>query len=326
MARSMVLAWFALTAGVSGVGIAQVPVMTFDGPEANTYFGRSVAHVGDLDGDGVVDFVAGGSAYLAGTGMVRAYSGRTGSKLLEVVGPKPSTGFGFRVTGSGDVNGDGGPDFLVGTPGYDSANETDRGAVWVFSGTNGALLHFLEGDDEEDFLGFSIVGGADLDQDGFDDFVVGMPGFNSKVGGARAYSGRTGAALYTITEDTNGGGGGGGVAILDDIDGDGASDWATPAGLISPPSSGIRFVSGSSGATLFIAPVSTQGSDASFGTSMASIGDVNGDGFTDLAVGPTARSAAGPCASSQGSTDRCWPSAWASRPNSSGVPSQLWWT
>lgn len=279
MASSEVLIALAVTAGISGVAGAQVPVMAFDGPEAYTGLGVSVARVGDMDGDGVMDLVCGGSGYLSATGLVRTYSGKTGSKLLEIVGPKPSTGFGSRVAGAGDVNGDGAPDLLVGTPAYESAGEPERGAVWVYSGADGALIHFVEGDNQYDYFGYSIAGGADLDQDGFDDFVVGMTGFNGYVGGARAYSGRTGSALYTVTKDNFGEGCGLAVTIADDIDGDGVPEWATGNDL----NSSIRIVSGATGATLFI--VYGPSPNVGFGSAMSRIDDVNGDGLAELAVG-----------------------------------------
>lgn len=286
MARSMVLAWFALAAGVSGVAGAQVPVMTFDGLGPSTGLGYSVSRVGDLNGDGVTDFACGGPGYLSAKGVVQVYCGKSGSKLLEAVGPTPSTGFGGRTAAAGDVNGDGTPDLLVGAPSFASAGESQRGAVWVLSGVDGEVIHFLKGDNEYDFFGSSIAGGADLNQDGFDDFVVGMPGFNYNSGGARAFSGRTGSALYTVTKDSLAWGGGAAVAMVDDIDGDGAPDWATPPGF----DSSVRFISGSSGATMFIAYVPVQDPNGNFGTAMSAVGDVNGDGFTDLAVGASTES------------------------------------
>lgn len=75
--------------------------------------GRSVSGVGDVDGDGVNDWIAGAPG--ARNGWVRLYSGiQPGPPLQVFVGNNPVDGLGYSCTALGDLNADGLPDFLAG--------------------------------------------------------------------------------------------------------------------------------------------------------------------------------------------------------------------
>jgi hypothetical protein len=72
-------------------------------------------------------------------------------------------------------------------------------------------------------FGFAIAGGEDLDGDGVPDLLVGAPG---AWGYVAAHSGRDGRELGTIRSRFPDEEFGASVAFLDDIDGDGTSDFA----------------------------------------------------------------------------------------------------
>ncbi len=116
-------------------------------------FGHSVASLGDLDGDGVIDLAVGadedtdGGAsrgavwvlFLNTDGTVKAHqkisstSGGFKGALYE------GDEFGESVTSPGDLDGDGVADLLVGAK-DDGLGQRNRGAVWVlFLRTDGTV-------------------------------------------------------------------------------------------------------------------------------------------------------------------------------------------
>jgi hypothetical protein len=88
---------------------------------------------------------------------------------------------GSSVAFAGDVNNDGYGDYVIGIPGYDvPATPTvkiikDAGRAEILSGKTGAVLMSVNGAASKDAMGFAVAGGNDIDNDGFDDVVVGAP-------------------------------------------------------------------------------------------------------------------------------------------------------
>ena len=141
--------------------------------------------------------------------------------------------------------------------------------------------------------GASVAWLGDVDQDGFDDFIVGRPagdcvGGPCLSGSAGVYSGLTGAVLHNLSMGVaNDGFGttvafGWSLAVLGDVDGDGGSDliigapwWNDQAGAayVMSPASGklIRTLEGPS-------------PGARLGEAVGGCGDVNGDGAADALV------------------------------------------
>lgn len=201
----------------------------FDGGAQGDAFGFSVAGAGDVDLDGWPDLLVGApkvDGVGGDAGMARLYSGATGLPLLEFWGDATSDLLGWAVAGPGDTDGDGHPDLLVGVR-WDDVAGTNSGSAQLYSGASGALLCTMTSDDGSDLAGTSVAGAGDLDADGLADVLVGIPSDESQgnyTGAMRAFSGTSGALLFTRYGLTKNTGFGQSVAGLGDVDADGAPD------------------------------------------------------------------------------------------------------
>src|SRR5262245_59045819 len=81
-----------------------------DGGAAGEQLGHSVRALGDLDGDGTDDVLAGGRGTAAVAGAARVYSGATGALLRTAQLGAAGDGFGYAVDGLDDLDGDGVPE------------------------------------------------------------------------------------------------------------------------------------------------------------------------------------------------------------------------
>ena len=156
---------------------------TFEGANANDFFGSSVA-AADLDGDQVPELVVGiprrrglGTAPGDGNGRVEVYSGDSGALLLVIAGNGHGDRFGHSVAAGGDVDGDGTSDYVVGAPDHPLPGN-DRlvyGAVFVYSGRSNALLFQQDPTSTGREFGHAVACEGDVDGDGRDDVIVGDP-------------------------------------------------------------------------------------------------------------------------------------------------------
>ncbi len=98
-------------------------------------FGWSVSGVGDVNADGYPDMLVGApiTPTFFGMGQAELFSGMNGASLKKFLGPgQTGDRFGFSVSGAGDVNNDGVPDMMVGSPQYDNGFIVDAGLVDVY--------------------------------------------------------------------------------------------------------------------------------------------------------------------------------------------------
>jgi len=106
-------------------------------------FGTAVDRIGDVDADGVSDFAAGATqAPLGWTGYARVVSLLSGAPLFDVSGEELGDEFGNHLSGVGDVNGDGVPDFGVGAPHRDPGGLASAGQVKIFSGGGPGFVNY----------------------------------------------------------------------------------------------------------------------------------------------------------------------------------------
>lgn len=269
---------------------AQVKLFTFHGDDSFDQLGDVVAAAGDVNGDGVTDVIAGAYRDEGGgsvAGLARVWSGADGTMLWNLQGSQPDHYFGWSVDGAGDVDGDGKDDLIVGAR-YHSGSPANAGNAYVISGATAALLHTVQGERDDNFIPGPVAGVGDVDLDGFDDFAVGEPvysGVANRAGRARVYSGATGLVLFEFL-----GAGpqeqlGRDVAAAGDVNQDGRPDVIV--GGTTNPLFGVVgnawVYSGLDGSLLhhFTGPNDT----SHFGDAVSGVGDVDGDGSDDVAVG-----------------------------------------
>mgnify|MGYP001308254191 CR=1 FL=1 len=272
--------------GVAGTAQAQSVLYTKNGLPENA-FGTSVASAGDHDNNGRPDFIVGVPenfiVFTAGPGRAIVYSGQNGNVQRTYTGPAGTFGeFGAAVSSAGDVNNDGFDDVIVGAPFLSTNGLSGNGLARVFSGATGAQLYEVRGVASSDQFGRAVGAAGDVNNDGFDDFMVGAPYYDSSGadrGMVRVFSGAGGGILYTITGTTanalfgiSAAGGGG-------TNNDGRADFA-----VGSLSAGARVYSGINGSLLH---TFTSVPEDQLGRRVSAAGDVNNDGIPDIALGAT---------------------------------------
>jgi len=236
------------------------------GLDDNDQFGSAVAELGDLNGDGILDIAVGapldddggtdrGAVWILfmnadGTVLATQKISDTEGGFSDIL--EDNDQFGGVIANIGDLNDDLIPEIAVGAP-LDDDGGTDRGAVWILSlAVNGTVVSFQKiSDTSGDFAGALIDG----------DF------FGSSIAG------------------------------IGDLDADGIEDIAV--GAIGDDDGGVDrgavwvLLMNADGSVRFEQKISeTNGNfngglndNDHFGSSVASIGDFNGDGIIDIAAG-----------------------------------------
>lgn len=257
------------------------------GPENGSWFGSAICLMPDIDGDGAGELVVGATGVHLGSpvsaGGVFALSGSSGSEIWRRPGLTDREALGASVAVIGDITGDGVPDVVAGAPAHDRATVIQAGAAYIISGSDGIILHVLEGNRAQQGMGRAVCGPGDLNGDGTPDFLVAADEQNPAARGSiAAYSGASGVRLWK-EYGTWSSGYGHAVVGIEDKTGDGLSDVLVGAGNWQAPSAdgAIFILRGTNGASVW----SLADSIHSLGTSVAEIGDLDGDGGPEIATG-----------------------------------------
>lgn len=278
--------WFAAVLAVLGAGktvaMPSIELSALDGSNgfaingvaADDRSGSSVSGAGDINGDGLGDFVIGAPvADVNGSGSGQSYVvfgtedgyppslelvELDGNNGVAIKGIAADDWSGWSVSGAGDVNGDGLDDLLIGTPFATPDGIYHAGQSYVvfgrddgfpatlelseLDGTNGFIINGIA---ERDYSGESVSGAGDVNGDGVDDLIIGAP-----------------------AADPNG--------ILDA--GQSYVVFGRQSGF--PASLELSDLDGSNGFA-----INGIGSVDVAGGSVSDAGDVNGDGLDDLLIG-----------------------------------------
>ena len=291
----------------SASGLSTTAAWTAESDQADAYFGHSVASAGDVNGDGYGDVIVGAYDYTNGeNGEGRAFvylgsaSGLSATPAWATESDQDSAFFGCSVASAGDVNGDGFGDVIVGAYGY-SNGQNDEGRAYVYlgsaSGLSTSAAWTAESDQASVYFGGSVASAGDVNGDGFGDVIVGADFYgNGQADEGRAYvylgsaSGLSSTPAWTAESDQTSAYFGTSVASAGDVNGDGFGDIVVGASSYDNGQSdeGRAYVYLGSASGLSTTAAWTAESDqnfAYFGVSVASAGDVNGDGFGDVIIG-----------------------------------------
>nr|MCU0706303.1 Ig-like domain-containing protein [Fimbriiglobus sp.] len=263
------------TGVVVGSSVGGNTVQLFDqtGQVTNTiipfpgFLGSIQTTSADMNGDGVMDLAVGAGP--GGGPHVRVFDGATGAELASFFAFDPAFTGGVNVA-SGDINGDGVADLIVG------AGAGGGPHVKAFDGKTGAEIHSFFAFDPT-FRGGVNVAVGDLDGDGRGEIVTG-----AGAGGGphvKVFDGKTGAEIHSFFAFDPSFRGGVNVAV-GDLDGDGRGEIVTGAGPGGGPH--VKVFDGKD----LTERASFMAYDLAFtGGVDVAVRDVNRDGFADLVTG-----------------------------------------
>ncbi|MBK8982004.1 MAG: FG-GAP repeat protein [Ignavibacteria bacterium] len=274
-----------------GAGMNNVADLTLTGEATGNYFGYSISSAGDVNGDGYSDVLVGAYRYSSFTGRVYLYDYFMKNEIIQDVtmtGETTNNIYGSSVSSAGDVNGDGYTDVIVGAYGYSSYT----GRVYLYFGgpsMNNVADVTMTGEATFNYFGNSVSSAGDVNGDGYSDVIIGAYAYSSSTGRVYIYFG--GASMdniadVTITGQATGNRLGISVSSAGDMNGDGYSDLIVGvSGYSSFTGSAYIYFGGESLDTTAYVTMTGETINNSFGYSVSTAGDVNGDGYSDAIIG-----------------------------------------
>ena len=171
--------------------IDDVADLIFSDSKLGSNFGNSFTYISDFNNDGFDDFIISANLdNVNGTQAGRAYIYLGGPSLGTIpenifTGESKFNFFGESVAFAGDVNNDGFSDVIIGAPGYETDGNRE-GRVYIFFGNNSldskpdVVITGLQ----HQSIGDVIASAGDINDDGYDDIIIGAPYIGAAVGPA----------------------------------------------------------------------------------------------------------------------------------------------
>ncbi len=275
---------FALSSSVSYFGKVELLsgrdaslIHRWDAEKYDDRLGISMSRV-DIDTDGRPELLVGASYYDANRGAAFLYSTSDFSLKRQHRGRNSGALLGETVRAVGDVDADGSPDYAA----HNVITGDGSGRVEVFSAATGALIFEKRGQPYQ-FLGASMADGGDVNGDGYADTWVGLPGtWEPEPSFALLLAGPSGDVLYSI-DHLSGDCFSWSMANVGDANGDGFPDLLIGAPCFGYADRGRAFLyCGRSFRLLHV--FEGEGQKARLGWSLDGVGDIDGDGFTDVII------------------------------------------
>ncbi len=285
----------------SATGIATTPSWTYTAKQANAHLGNAAA-ISDINNDGHFDLVVSAIDYdTIGTdyGLVYVFMGTVAgfpaSPTQLFLGTQTDEDLGTTITDLGDLNNDGYHEIAVGSPYHDGAYTTS-GRIYLFHGTATSLnlnpAMIISYEEFSAYTGRSVSALGDTNGDGFDDFIAVNAVYNEPdIGSGLLYFGDAEMNLTFGLWNKNSTTAYYGNTIGHmDMNQDGEMDLMIGAPNFDGGSTdeGKLFVFWNNGGYFDLQPdwtVESQQAGSYFAGSLSSAGDVNGDGYIDIAVG-----------------------------------------
>jgi hypothetical protein len=291
----------------SASGLSQTADWTVESDQVDAGLGNSVSAAGDVNNDGYADVIVGASHFDNGQvdeGCAFVFHGSTSGLSATAdwtaESDQENARFGVSVSTAGDVNNDGCADVIVGAHQFENGQNRE-GRAYIYCGSASGLSQtadwIAESDQGNAHFGASVSAAGDVNNDGYDDVIVGAPEFNhGQWDEGRAYvyygsaSGLSQTADWTAEPNQDGAHFGRSVSVAGDVNNDGYDDVIVGApefdnGQNDEGCVFMYYGRASGVSTYHNWTVESDQIEALFGNSVSTAGDVNNDGYDDVIVG-----------------------------------------